>query len=101
MAVLDLRPNCECCDTDLSPADEAYICSYECTFCPTCTTGVLAGHCPNCLGDLQRRPTRPNAGPVGGLKKHPASRTRVVKDGRCLSTPDPSRGDEIWGESGA
>ena len=34
--MLDLRPNCECCDTDL-PGDspDALICSFECTFCRT------------------------------------------------------------------
>ncbi len=35
--MLQLRPNCEYCDTDL-PADtpDAMICSYECTFCADC-----------------------------------------------------------------
>ena len=33
---LELRPNCECCDRDLPPAAEAYICSFECTFCSDC-----------------------------------------------------------------
>jgi uncharacterized protein len=87
MARLDIRPNCECCDRDLGPADEAYICTYECTFCRDCTHDVLAGNCPNCLGDLQRRPTRPEAGPAGGLKKHPASKERVVKKNGCVA-PD-------------
>lgn len=36
--MLELRPNCECCDADL-PGDscEAFICSFECTFCRNCT----------------------------------------------------------------
>lgn len=35
--MLQLRPNCECCDRDLSPAStEALICSFECTFCRSC-----------------------------------------------------------------
>lgn len=89
MAILDLRPNCECCDTDLGPTDAAYICSYECTFCPDCTHGVLQGHCPNCLGNLVLRPIRPAGGPAGGLRKHPASTQRVVKPGGCAQTPDP------------
>jgi hypothetical protein len=31
--MVELSPNCECCDKD-QPADEglAYICSFECTF---------------------------------------------------------------------
>lgn len=98
MAKLDIRPNCECCNKDLSPSDEAYICSYECTFCRECTLGILAKYCPNCLGDLQRRPTRPYAGPVGGLRKHPVSKERVIKNGGCVATPDPSRSGEIWNE---
>ena len=96
MATLDLRPNCECCDKDLGPFDEAYICTFECTFCPACKRGVLAGTCPNCLGNLERRPIRPEAGPVGGLKDHPASRKRVLKGGGCTATPDPARAADAW-----
>ena len=30
---LEIRPNCEYCDTDLQPnATNAFICTYECTF---------------------------------------------------------------------
>ncbi|MFP6757106.1 MAG: DUF1272 domain-containing protein [Alphaproteobacteria bacterium] len=36
---------------------EAYICSYECTFCASCTHAVKAT-CPNCQGELMRRPRR-------------------------------------------
>ena len=40
--MLEIRPNCELCDKDL-PADslDARVCSYECTFCADCATGVL------------------------------------------------------------
>jgi hypothetical protein len=35
--MLQLRPNCECCDKDLPPGSrEAMICSFECTFCTQC-----------------------------------------------------------------
>jgi uncharacterized protein len=71
--VLQLRPNCECCDADLPPDAEAYICSYECTFCPTCATDVLHRVCPNCGGNLVVRPVRPRA----ALTKDPASTVRV------------------------
>jgi len=97
MAILELRPNCECCDQDLAPSDEAYICSYECTFCKGCKEGILNGICPNCLGNLERRPIRPEAGPVGGLRTHPASTVRVSKNGGCIERPDPSRSKEIYG----
>ncbi|MCA1931355.1 DUF1272 domain-containing protein [Rheinheimera sp.] len=72
--MLELRPNCECCDTDLTPADQVYICSFECTFCPACTHR-LAGICPNCGGELVRRPIRPAA----KLTINPASTVRVFK----------------------
>ncbi|MCH8121824.1 MAG: DUF1272 domain-containing protein [Bacteroidetes bacterium] len=54
---LDMRPNCERCGTDLSMDAEAYICSYECTYCPDCSR-VVSRRCPNCEGELVRRPLR-------------------------------------------
>lgn len=57
---LELRPNCELCDKDLSPsATDARICSYECTFCAHCVETRLANVCPNCGGGLTARPIRP------------------------------------------
>ena len=52
--MLELRPNCECCDRDL-PFDsvEARICTFECTFCADCVEGALKGVCPNCGAPLQ------------------------------------------------
>jgi hypothetical protein len=73
--VLELRPNCECCDKDLPPdAPDAMICTYECTWCRDCVATVLLGECPNCGGDLTPRPVRPAA----RLLKDPASTTRVL-----------------------
>ena len=78
--MLALRPNCECCDKDLPPdAIDAMICSFECTFCRDCVDTRLGGRCPNCGGDLQRRPIRPAA----RLQKHPASTQRVFKPEGC------------------
>lgn len=94
--MLQLRPNCECCDKDLPLTGEAFICSYECTFCRNCTEGLLAGHCPNCLGNLVPRPIRPAAGPAGGLRKHPASTKRVLKNGGCTTTPDADKATAIF-----
>ena len=78
--MLQLRPNCECCDRDL-PAEStaAFICSYECTFCEECCTRVLGGRCPNCGGELVRRPRRP----AEKLARNPASTERVLKPGGC------------------
>lgn len=74
--MLALRPNCECCDRDLPPESrEAMICSYECTFCRPCAEGVLGGRCPNCGGELVRRPIRPPE----RLARNPASTERVLK----------------------
>ena len=57
--MLELRPNCERCDVDLPPSSlAAHICSFECTFCVTCAE-QLAHRCPNCGGELVRRPVRP------------------------------------------
>lgn len=78
--MLQMRPNCECCDRDL-PADQpgAVICSYECTFCTDCAQRTLAGRCPNCGGELTPRPVRATA----RLQTHPASTERVRKAGGC------------------
>ncbi|WP_060512894.1 DUF1272 domain-containing protein [Pseudomonas sp. NBRC 111124] len=74
--MLELRPNCECCDVDL-PGDspDAMICSFECTFCRPCTEHRLQGRCPNCGGQLLARPAR--AGQA--LSNNPASTQRVLK----------------------
>jgi hypothetical protein len=56
--MLEMRGSCERCGQSLDGAAEAFICSYECTFCPPCATGELAGRCPNCGGELARRPRR-------------------------------------------
>ena len=57
--MLELKPACEHCAAALPPdATNALICSYECTFCAECAEGVLGNVCPNCGGNLERRPTR-------------------------------------------
>ena len=75
--MLQLRPNCECCDRDLEAASlEAMICSFECTFCSACARDVLQGKCPNCEGELVRRPIRPAA-----ARRGRAHRSRRRADG--------------------
>ncbi|MER2517247.1 DUF1272 domain-containing protein [Candidatus Accumulibacter phosphatis] len=74
--MLELRPNCECCNGELPPQSrEAMICSFECTFCAACVERRLLGRCPNCGGELVRRPIRP----ADQLLRHPASTQRVFK----------------------
>jgi hypothetical protein len=73
--MLELRPNCECCDRDLENGDpDARICTFECTFCADCVEHRLGGRCPNCGGEFVLRPTRP----AEMLKKDPASTKRIV-----------------------
>ena len=72
--MLEIRPNCECCDRDLpNGAADARICTFECSFCAACAEQRFAGVCPNCGGDLVLRPTRPQA----ALADSPPSTTRV------------------------
>ena len=79
--MLELRPNCECCDKDLPPdSAEAMICTFECTFCRGCVEVRLKGVCPNCGGDFARRPIRP----PGYLARYPASSRRVSKPEGCV-----------------
>jgi hypothetical protein len=74
--MLEIKPNCECCDKDLPPeSEEAMICSFECTFCVDCVENRLHRECPNCGGNLVPRPVRPQA----LLKNSPASTQRVLK----------------------
>jgi hypothetical protein len=81
--MLQLRPNCECCNADL-PANSphAVICTFECTFCVSCSESKLKGVCPNCGGDLVRRPVRP----ADKLLKYPASIDRVFKPAGCVNS---------------
>ncbi len=85
--MLKLRPNCECCDKDL-PADaaDALICTFECTFCADCAANRLpGGRCPNCSGELVRRPVRPPA----MLAKYPGvdgARAQAPQGLRCLQS---------------
>lgn len=78
--MLELRPNCECCDRDLPPdAADALICTFECTFCADCAAREFGGLCPNCGGELVRRPVRP----AGKLARFPASTERVLRAAPC------------------
>jgi uncharacterized protein len=54
---LEMRDRCERCSGTLASNEEAYICSYECTFCPRCNDALRA-ICSNCGGELVRRPRR-------------------------------------------
>lgn len=82
--MLEIRPNCECCDKDLPPdSAEAMICTFECTFCRSCVEHRFQGICPNCGGEFVPRPIRP----ASLLVKYPAS-TKRVHNQTCA---DPDR----------
>ena len=51
---LEMRVECEKCHAALEHGDLAFICSYECTFCPTCAV-TMGQRCPNCQGEQVRR----------------------------------------------
>lgn len=78
--MLLMRPNCECCGTGLpAESNNALICSFECTYCIDCVIERLDGTCPNCRGELVKRPPRPAA----MLEMYPASAERIVKPTPC------------------
>lgn len=79
--MLEMRPNCECCDRDLPADAAAMICSFECTFCTDCAPRLPGGLCPNCGGELVRRPARA----AGKLARYPAASGRVFNPG-CAAT---------------
>lgn len=82
MAILDLRPGCECCDRDLPPeSTEATICSFECTFCAACAE-AMGGICKNCGGNLVPRPIRP----PDHLEANPPTADRTHNPGGCPTT---------------
>jgi len=98
--MMTLRPNCECCNRDLpNESPDARICTFECTFCAACADGKLDNICPNCQGELVRRPRRPAA----ALAEHPPSTERVWKPAGCGSVAllliDIQQGmdDAYWG----
>ena len=73
--MLDMRPDCERCGTDLPAySGGAFICSFECTFCAECSD-AMDERCPNCGGELLDRPTRSKK----LLEKFPASTDRKYK----------------------
>ncbi|UMX80538.1 DUF1272 domain-containing protein [Klebsiella pneumoniae] len=52
--MLELRPNCECCDKDLPPDSRGVYLFVRVHLLRDCMTTRLNGHCPNCGGELVR-----------------------------------------------
>ena len=57
---LEMRTGCERCHASTDRHGEAYICTFECTFCADCSD-EMQYICPNCGGELVRRPRPPRA----------------------------------------
>lgn len=56
---LEMKKACQKCETELKDHLYAYICVYECTFCTECTK-EMKHNCPNCGGELVKRPRKMN-----------------------------------------
>ena len=54
---LAYKEACDGCGVHLSWIDACTICTHECTWCLECTE-LHGGVCPNCSGELRRRPKR-------------------------------------------
>ena len=54
---LEMKTSCEKCNIDLEPTGNAFICTFECTFCTDCKE-EMSGVCPNCSGELVARPKK-------------------------------------------
>ncbi len=52
-----MKFQCEGCSLDLTVDAVAFVCSYECTFCPACSAS-MRNLCSHCGGELVRRPRR-------------------------------------------
>jgi hypothetical protein len=62
---LEMKKECEKCGRALPADGEAYICTYECTFCGACSA-ALNSICPNCDGELVLRPRAGKVNRVSG-----------------------------------
>ena len=52
---LEMKERCEKCGGEFARDSAAFICTYECTFCPDCAA-QMQNVCPNCGGELVKRP---------------------------------------------
>ena len=77
---LEMKPSCESCGKPTDARGEAYICTYECTFCTACAVKMKC-KCPNCGGELV---VRPRQGSVlsGGCAQVKRANALTVENGR-------------------
>lgn len=69
--MLRMKPSCERCGASLGLTDQAFICSFECTYCPACAE-ELHQQCPNCQGQLVMRPSRSRSPTEGAPRQFKA-----------------------------
>lgn len=81
--MLRMKTTCELCATALPPDAAAWICSYECTYCPRCQADLT--QCPNCAGELTPRPRR-TTGPTEIVSRTPARLARIIRRRRRSSS---------------
>ncbi len=81
---LEMKAACERCGGVLAPAGGAFVCSYECTFCPGCAA-AMGRVCPNCRGELVARPRRGAAAGGGQVFE--------VREGGFVASDDAARLD--------
>ena len=77
---LEMKSSCERCQARLDVQGKAYICRFECTFCQECAR-ALNDTCPNCGGELVRRPKPKSAAaqaPNNSLESESISARRSV-----------------------
>jgi len=78
--MLKMKTECELCADSLAGDGEAWICSYECTYCAVCHTRLDA--CPNCGGELTTRPRR-TTGAAAIAARTPARVARRIRRRRA------------------
>lgn len=72
---MEFRGECGRCQRPLNEDGPAYQCANECTFCATCFR-KLTYVCPNCSGELVRRPRRSRS-PAPAQETPPAPDDRI------------------------
>jgi len=76
--MLRMKPTCERCGASLGLTDRAFICSFECTYCPQCAE-QLEQCCPNCQGPLALRPTRSRSPTEGSPQRFKAKLEKLLR----------------------
>jgi hypothetical protein len=78
--MLKMKATCERCGAPVAADGDATVCSYECTFCVRCTD-ELQSVCPNCGGELVRRPRR-TTGATAVAARAPMRGIRLLRRNR-------------------